>query len=780
MSNRKKRRKEAARMRSVRKTLDVKKRSLFEAMEIAVDEHEDTHAIIEKVSDAIIADPEMREIVAGPTAIGENTTADAHLAHLINDAAGGVMEHAVDKLLKDYGESQGLEEAGTKERAVINSYFNQIVAARVGDKVRQKLNMPDLPMSTNRMKHHVKDALTRYDDAVKKGEWPLPKDADLDEQITLPNAATLLGEDPASAVSKGWLTQSGPDSYDLTQIGAAVLRQRLDTIPVEQREAASNDLEEARVLLKAGKGEEAEAVVRRLEERMLGSASPMAPLGAFNGSILRATADETRVFRGAASSRGMVDQIAREAAATATPFPGEAIDHIQRGTTVGGNVFRSGGDTIVRNINRMEEVLGIGEASPRQPSALGAGMRDHTGRESIDRTLKQIDKSTGEPFTSPLGTSDPWWREWARRHPDAAKMLGDSTEQTVREEAAVLAAQGKMKGVTRPPGWGTAFSGLADDWSDSSLMQVGFLAWHDYRRRPGVDLDEALALCESDIKDIYAHEVEAGNGPKCRTALRFATFALAWAEHAFQKIVTTHTFAAALMCSDATHEAVEDIHIQWKAFMVVVPNGMLAIDALPDGRSGADFTRILIHVQDDGVAHIMIYDPSAAEHRQRVMSNSNATLADLLYSTPDQFLDSSGRRKPGDIEQRVLKMAKRLVIGLLLSLQHQDNFKTRSVAPRYGKKSREVEEPAHRITTVGRPLKVDARGAVARYLQNADGGGRKKGMPPSMQVLVRGHFKRQVMGVARSLRKTIWVEPYWRGPEDAPILTRPKLIGSTS
>ena len=39
--------------------------------------------------------------------------------------------------------------------------------------------------------------------------------------------------------------------------------------------------------------------------------------------------------------------------------------------------------------------------------------------------------------------------------------------------------------------------------------------------------------------------------------------------------------------------------------------------------------------------------------------------------------------------------------------------------------------------------------------------------------------KRQVVGIGRTGRKVIWVEPYWRGPEEAPILTRPYHVGPT-
>ena len=35
-----------------------------------------------------------------------------------------------------------------------------------------------------------------------------------------------------------------------------------------------------------------------------------------------------------------------------------------------------------------------------------------------------------------------------------------------------------------------------------------------------------------------------------------------------------------------------------------------------------------------------------------------------------------------------------------------------------------------------------------------------------VRVRVQGHWRRQVHGEGRSLRKTIWIQPFWRGPED--------------
>lgn len=44
------------------------------------------------------------------------------------------------------------------------------------------------------------------------------------------------------------------------------------------------------------------------------------------------------------------------------------------------------------------------------------------------------------------------------------------------------------------------------------------------------------------------------------------------------------------------------------------------------------------------------------------------------------------------------------------------------------------------------------------------------------RCIVRGHFKMQVHGEKRSLRKRIWVKPFWRGPEWSEIVARVQKV----
>ena len=71
--------------------------------------------------------------------------------------------------------------------------------------------------------------------------------------------------------------------------------------------------------------------------------------------------------------------------------------------------------------------------------------------------------------------------------------------------------------------------------------------------------------------------------------------------------------------------------------------------------------------------------------------------------------------------------------------------------------------------TVVRPVVLDCRVAVRDYIA---GGGKS----PTVRSLVRGHWRNQVHGPRNSLRKWIHVEPFWRGPDGAPVAVRPHIM----
>jgi hypothetical protein len=329
-------------------------------------------------------------------------------------------------------------------------------------------------------------------------------------------------------------------------------------------------------------------------------------------------------------------------------------------------------------------------------------------------------------------------------------------------------------------GWKKGFAGLAPRWDDAALMAFGLESWNAVRARYEAKHGEPPGLqAMQDGTRFGVREMYTRSTPHKRLiAEAIGVFSVTWAQHAFQKLQTSHTYAAALMCSDASRDVLNDLELPWLAFMVHVPNGMLTLRE--DGKV-VDFTRALVvscpePMQGEPGASLVLYDPNT-ESESRIVMHGGLSLGELLFAEPDALMgsdeDPSRLESNGPRVMRIFALAKRLVAGLVLAMQNADNFKARSVPARSSLKKRENPEPAHRVTVIGKPLRIDCRDSVRKYL---DGTSRKHA-PPSVQTLVRGHHKRQVMGVARSLRKVIWIEPYWRGPKDAPILTKPKKVG---
>lgn len=230
-----------------------------------------------------------------------------------------------------------------------------------------------------------------------------------------------------------------------------------------------------------------------------------------------------------------------------------------------------------------------------------------------------------------------------------------------------------------------------------------------------------------------------------------------WAEDGFWSLTCGHKMAAALMCTSMS--GADDLKLPGRALRVCVPDGAIRTTT-------REIRYLYVACNEDG-AYMQFndtreFDPDAGAE-STCFGAGAANLADLLTGEIEGQLD--------DERENMALLCKRLIVGLLFTMQHTDNFRTKSYATSSPKRDGRGP-PDHRVVFVGKPLSYDARPQVEQWL--SDG---KKRAPPSVQTIVRGHYKRQVIGIGRNGRKVIWVEPYWRGNEDAPILIHPRTVG---
>lgn len=253
-----------------------------------------------------------------------------------------------------------------------------------------------------------------------------------------------------------------------------------------------------------------------------------------------------------------------------------------------------------------------------------------------------------------------------------------------------------------------------------------------------------------------------------------------WAEDGFCTLVAQSAqYEAALMCTELG-EGVGDLVFPARTILVRVLT-------LPD------YNRAFVSC-GEAVAH----DGSEASLRMTVRSTQKMTCIDSLWfgkvdtsfarevpidPVSEAILDDgrtmleaftaegrwSAARPLRPEESRAMHLIRRLTVGLLLAYRERANFLS-PTATSSAKRLRGMP-PNHRVAFLGAPVRCDFTREVREHVD----GTRRRGAP-AFQYVVRGHYKRQVTGPGRVGRKIIWIQPYWRGPEEAVILARPHKV----
>ncbi len=117
-------------------------------------------------------------------------------------------------------------------------------------------------------------------------------------------------------------------------------------------------------------------------------------------------------------------------------------------------------------------------------------------------------------------------------------------------------------------------------------------------------------------------------------------------------------------------------------------------------------------------------------------------------------------------------MAISLVIGCALALSNPEDFRKdrqhRPTARSSKHRTGGAPDLGQARFMLSAAVSVDLRDHVREALS----GKKRGGGSPTVQFLVRGHWRQQAHGPARSLRKTLWIQPFWKGPEESRVLLR--------
>lgn len=242
-----------------------------------------------------------------------------------------------------------------------------------------------------------------------------------------------------------------------------------------------------------------------------------------------------------------------------------------------------------------------------------------------------------------------------------------------------------------------------------------------------VERDPVFFKCFStcgDFVEKFAHGEAEDN---------YSAFGQAWLESSFARLEVGHKLAASLCLTDIPDDM--EVKAPWGAWSLVVPDGLFP--PLVDGgeEKPARFWCL-------GTQPVFI------------IANTGRIL---------QRADHPG----GPVYDAIMSLLK----GACLALSNPEDFrKERQHRPsaRATKHKRDAGSPDFEQARflLSSPVKIDLREHLGAVLSG------RKGSSPTVQFLVRGHWTNQAHGPRMSLRKKLWINPFWKGPEDTRILLR--------
>lgn len=308
----------------------------------------------------------------------------------------------------------------------------------------------------------------------------------------------------------------------------------------------------------------------------------------------------------------------------------------------------------------------------------------------------------------------------------------------------------------------------------SQIMPLAQIVWRGSYRRYSNDLEAFRGLITqfNDSSDSTL-QLWGANIMLMPAEQIFYFWAARWADQAFPVIEVGHKFAALLMATGVDHANLEEIPLPFRAFAITIPKGLLTLSGKDDDVQ--DVVRVHVHFlhREDGthVCNFMICGDRGLQ-----LWRHGIPLSEFMHPQDDETSISWQEYlfaiKSDDRDNRVSQMVSRLIVGLCLAMADTKNVKKVGKSHSSSHQIRDVGEPSVRVFKVGRPIKIDVREVIRDYVE----GRRHSG--PSVQCLVRGHWRRQAHGPHAEQRKWVHVEPYWRGPKDAPIVFRPHKIGN--
>ena len=278
---------------------------------------------------------------------------------------------------------------------------------------------------------------------------------------------------------------------------------------------------------------------------------------------------------------------------------------------------------------------------------------------------------------------------------------------------------------------------------------------------------------------------EPGVVATAKTMNRKAHMLSEWARCGFPEITCELKLAASLMSTKVHRDILpEDMGAPWGCFMLRLPENLIRHWAMTEVRDWTEpifFSHAFVwrvsngfrisigcdYFLDAEVAFALTSLADIADETERTLINSTG-----FDDDPTNGLIQTDNAPVIRAQREGAKMLQRFILGAILELSKR-SMKTIQGTGRermLRAQARQRGAPKAWVFQLSRPVLLDC---VERVRQAASG---RNGTAVTMQSFVAGHWKNQPHGPGSTERKFIHIEPYWRGPEEAPIAVRPHIL----
>lgn len=243
----------------------------------------------------------------------------------------------------------------------------------------------------------------------------------------------------------------------------------------------------------------------------------------------------------------------------------------------------------------------------------------------------------------------------------------------------------------------------------------------------------------------------------------------AWYEYGQPVVQIADKLAASLLTSPPNKLSVSRFRLPFRSFVMRLPANLLFIlNSAGDPESVRSIAVAQVVANPDG--HRQLFYQAYTETGVSLWGHGKDTW-ELLnsHANVDEVMPFDS--EVTDLDERNTMLCRRLIVNTCLLMTDPSNYCETGPGHRLFSKRRQRWEknPTIRSFVLTTKVNHDFRQTVRDY---ARGTGKKI----NVQSFVIGHWKSQPYGPKNSKRKTIFVEPYWRGPEDAPIALREHMV----